>query len=206
MAFYESPRFPERISYGATGGPEFITTVVRTISGREQRDSRWAYPRQRWDVSQGVRTQAQFAELRAFFLAMRGRLHGWRFKDWSDFEATHSEGFVTGITSTTFQLIKRYTSGAQTLDRKITKPLAAGFVLKDVSTTLTLTTDYTIDATTGIVTTTTTRTAANLNWSGQFDVPMRFDTDQLQASMIARNPSAGLIHQWDSIPVVEVPL
>jgi uncharacterized protein (TIGR02217 family) len=204
MAFYETPRFPERIAYGAVGGPRFATTVVATLSGTEQRNGSWSYPLHAWDVSQGIRNQADFETLRAFFLAARGRLHGWRFKDWTDYTASHTTGLVSGLTSQTFQLIKRYTSGSQTLDRKISKPIAAGFVLKDVSTTLTLTTDYTLNTVTGVVSTTAPRTAANLNWSGEFDVPMRFDTDALQARIEARNAAAGLLHRWEAIPIVEI--
>jgi len=36
-------------------------------------------------------------------------------------------------------------------------------------------------------------------WSGQFDVPMRFDTDQLVGQIIAPN-----LYSWSSIPLVEV--
>lgn len=208
MAFIETPRFPERIAYGAMGGPEFDTTVVRAASGREARNQNWAYPRHAWDVSQGLNSQADFETLRAFFLAVgKGKKNGFRFKDWADFSAAHSgagAGVVSGITSTTFQLVKRYTSGAQTLDRIIRKPVAAGFELKDSGTTLTLTTDYTLNATTGVVTTTAPRTAGNLTWAGDFDVPMRFDTDALRARIVSRNPATGLLHEWGEIPIVEL--
>lgn len=209
MAFYESPRFPERIAAGALGGPEFMTTVVKVVGGAEQRNASWTYPLHKWDVSQGLRHQADFQAVRAFFLTMKGRLHGFRFKDLADYTAAHTgdeKGIVSGLTSTTFQLVKRYTSGSQTADRKIVKPIATGFELKDSGSTLTLTTDYTLDATTGIVTTTTTRTAANLTWSGEFDVPMRFDTDALRGRIEAKNPSKGLLHVWESIPIVELRL
>lgn len=207
MAFYESPRFPENIGAGALGGPEFNTTVVKTVGGSEQRNGAWAYPLHRWDVSQGLKHQADFMTVRAFFMTMRGRLHGFRFKDLADYQADHTgdeKGIVSGITGTTFQLVKRYTSGSQTQDRVIKKPIAAGFELKDSGTTLTLTTDYTLNTVTGVVTTTTTRTAANLTWAGDFDVPMRFDTDALRGRIDSRNPSRGLLHEWASIPIVEL--
>lgn len=206
MAFFESPRFPDGIAHGATGGPGWSTVVVVAASGRESRAGAWAYPRHTWDVSQGIDTQSDFDELLAFFLAAKGRLNGWRFKDWADYATTHTTGKVSGITSTTFQLVKRYTSGAQTTDRRIRKPIASGFELKDSGVTLTLTTDYTLDATTGIVTTATTRTAANLTWAGEFDVPMRFDTDRLERRLIgSRDPQRGFLHEWGSIPIVEDP-
>lgn len=202
MAFYESPRFPDRIAYGAAGGPEFNTSVVVTAGGSEQRNGNWPYPRHSWDVSQGIKKQADYEALRAHFLTQRGRLHGFRFKDWADYTVSLAEGRVQGLTTTTFQLLKRYTSGAQTLDRRIRKPLA-GIVLKDGATTLALTTDYTLDTTTGIVTTVIARTAGNLAWSGEFDVPMRYDTDKLDGRIVARNPGNVLLHEWASIPIVE---
>jgi uncharacterized protein (TIGR02217 family) len=205
MAFLETPRFPDDIANGASGGPGFSTSIVVAASGRESRAGAWAYPRHAWDVSQGIRTQAQFDALLAFFMVAKGRLNGWRFKDWSDYAATHGNGRVAGLSGTTFQLVKRYTSGSSTLDRRIRKPIASGFQLKDGSTTLVLTTDYTLNATTGVVTTTTTRTAANLSWAGEFDVPMRFDTDRLERRLLARHPTQGLLHEWGSIPIVEDP-
>jgi uncharacterized protein (TIGR02217 family) len=206
MSFYESPRFPERIAYGCQGGPAFSTTVVQTASGAEYRNGAWSMPLYRWDVSQGIKSATDFDTLRAFFMTARGRLHGWRFKDWTDFAATYSTGFVTGLTATTFQLVKRYTSGSQTIDRKIAKPIASGFGIKNSGTPLVLTTDYTLDTVTGIVTTVTSKTAANLTWAGEFDVPMRFDVDHLQASVQARTVARGLMQSWESIPIVELRL
>lgn len=204
MAFYESPRFPERIGYGARGGPALATDVVTVESGAEKRNARWSYPRHEWDVSHGVKTQADFDALRAHFLSVDGRLHGFRFKDFSDFAATVSTGFVTGLTSTTFQLVKRYISGAQSKTRRIRKPIATGFALYDTAVLLTLTTDYTLNTVTGIVTTTAPRTAANLTWAGEFDVPMRYDTDKLNGEIVSRN-GGGLLYRWDAIPLVEDP-
>lgn len=202
MAFYESPRFPERISFGARGGPTLATEVVTIESGREKRNARWSYPRHEWDVAHAARTQDEFDELREHFLSVDGRANGFRFKDWSDFEATVAQGFVTGITSTTFQLVKKYISGAQSKTRRIRKPIASGFAIYNSAVLLIPTTDYTLNTTTGIVTTATSKTAANLTWSGEFDVPVRYDTDKLSAEIINRNDS-GLLYRWDSIPLVE---
>jgi uncharacterized protein (TIGR02217 family) len=200
VSFLETPRFPERLAFGASGGPGFDTSVTVVASGREARNALWAYPRHAWDVSQGIKTQADFEALLSFFMVCRGRLYGWRFKDWGDFQATHSTGVVTGLTSTTFQLFKRYTSGGTTIDRIIQKPVTGSLEIKVSG----VTTGHTVDATTGIVTIGSAPSAANVTWSGDFDVPMRFDTDRLDRSIIARNASTGLLHEWGSIPVVEV--
>lgn len=44
-----------------------------------------------------------------------------------------------------------------------------------------------------------------LAWSGQFDVPVRFDADEMKKQVMDRNGTAGdLLVNWDSIPIVEI--
>lgn len=44
-----------------------------------------------------------------------------------------------------------------------------------------------------------------LAWAGQFDVPARFDVDEMKKQIIDRNgPSGELIVDWGSIPVIEI--
>jgi uncharacterized protein (TIGR02217 family) len=83
-SFHEVRQHP----YGATGGPEFATTVVATGSGHEKRNVNWAEARGRWDVASGLKKQAQIDELIAFFRARTGRAYGFRFNDWTDHKAT----------------------------------------------------------------------------------------------------------------------
>ena len=88
MSGFHEVRFPDNIAYGATGGPEFATTVVATGSGHEKRNVNWSEARGRWDVASGLKKQAQIDELIAFFRARRGKAYGFRFKDWTDYRAT----------------------------------------------------------------------------------------------------------------------
>jgi uncharacterized protein (TIGR02217 family) len=206
MSFYESPRFPEKISLGATGGAGFSTEVVVVDSGREKRNARRSTMLHEWNVSHAVRRQQELDLLRAHFLAMNGQQHGFRFKDWSDYSCAITDGVVSGITSTTFQLVKRYSIGAVSKDRTIKKPIAAGFVLKNSGVDLVLTTDYTLNTVTGIVTTVTPKTAANLTWSGEFDVPMRYATDRFDAQIVERKGNGALLYSLDSVPLIEDPL
>lgn len=202
MAFLESPRFPDKIAYGAQGGPEFRTEISVAVSGLEQRNGAWAYPRHSWDVSQGINSQADFQVLRAFFMTARGRQHSWRFKDYADFTAAHSgdeKGIVLALTSTTFQMVKRYTSGSNTQDRIIRKPVS-GTCTALVSGGAV---SHSIDYTTGIITIASAPAAGNVTWAGEFDVPMRFDTDKLDGRIVARNPTRGLLHEWTAIPIIE---
>ena len=60
------------------------------------------------------------------FVQGRGRLRGFRFKDWTDFvgEAEPCAGVVDGV-NTLFQLQKTYNDGITTFIRKITRPVYA---------------------------------------------------------------------------------
>jgi hypothetical protein len=112
MTGFHEVRFPDNIAYGATGGPEFATTVVATGSGHEKRNVNWAEARGRWDVASGLKKQAQIDELIAFFRARRGKAYGFRFKDWTDYKATGQLLGTGDDAQTQFQLVKHYPSGS----------------------------------------------------------------------------------------------
>lgn len=200
MAFYETPRFPDDIAYGSSGGPEFRTFVFEGQSGIEQRYSTWARHRGRYDVSYGIRDQADMDTVRAFFYNMAGQAHGFRFKDWSDYTLTQ-EPIGTGDAATTeFGIIKTYTSGAQTYVRRIFKPIAAGLIVRVNGVVQTLTTDYSVDTTTGIITFVVAPGAAlSIDVTCEFDVPVRFETDTMTASH-----DGFTTESWNSIPLVEL--
>lgn len=196
MSFVEV-QFPSDISFGATGGATFSTDVITVFSGREQRAINWSEARGRWNVAHGVKTRAQFDALIAFFRARKGRAVGFRFKDWSDFTVTG--GVIgTGDGSTTqFQLIKQYVSGGVTVPRDITKPVDGTITIyEDATPSLSVA----IDTTTGIVTfNTAPANGVAITADFEFDVPVRFDTDQLDITM-----DTDQLASWNSIPVTEI--
>jgi hypothetical protein len=134
MSGFHEVRFPDNIAYGATGGPEFATTVVATGSGHEKRNVNWAEARGRWDVASGLKKQAQIDELIAFFRARRGKAYGFRFKDWTDYKAT---GQLLG-------------TGDDVLVRTITKPVAG--TVKVYLDGVEQLSGWSVDTTTGLVT------------------------------------------------------
>jgi uncharacterized protein (TIGR02217 family) len=204
MAFLETPRFPDDIAYGSTGGPTYKTSVVVLASGREKRNITWSQARHEYDVSYGIRNQTQLNGMVEFFHAVRGRGHSFRYKDFADFHtATPSsygaggdpatpvtkddENFGTGDTiETVFQLTKTYASGALNTVRDITKPIS-GTVLIALAGVLQTEgggSDYTIDYTTGLVTfISAPGGAVAITWGGQFDVPCRFDKDSMSTEL-----------------------
>lgn len=202
MSFYENNRFPDCISLGAVGGPRYLTDVVQTNSGFEYANQNWEFPLHGWTVGHDARLDENFGELRAHYRAMKGRFHRFRFKDWSDFKCPDDAGigvFAT-IDSTHFQLYKAYlTTGSPFEARKIVKPVA-GTITVDTGTVAS------IDYTTGIVTMTT---GTPTQWFGEFDVPCRYDTDQMDEQIINRHGvgiTSQLIVGWSGIRIVEVRL
>ena len=190
MAFHEV-RFPDNISRGARGGPERRTQVVELASGDEERNASWANSRRRYDVAYGIRRADDLAAVVAFFEARNGRLHGFRYKDWSDYKSALPSQAITATdqqigTGTgslqTFQLSKRYTSGAQTWARTIAKPVAGTVrialgMVEQIS-------GWTVDTTTGVVTFTTAPAGGVAVRAGfEFDVPVRFDSDTLDVTL-----------------------
>jgi uncharacterized protein (TIGR02217 family) len=206
MAFHEI-RFPDSISRGAKGGPERRTRIVELVSGDEERNASWANSRRRYDVSYGVRRADDLAAVVAFFEARNGRLHAFRFKDWSDYKsclpsaapAPTDQIIGTGNGSvTTFALTKTYASGAQSWARAIIKPVA-GTVTVSLNG-IAQGSGWSVNTTIGIITFAVAPTIGAVIRAGfEFDVPVRFDTDELPVTLdIERTGSI------PSIPLIEV--
>lgn len=197
MAFVEV-QFPSDISYGSAGGPEYATDIVASVGGYEQRNINWEQARARYNVAHGVKTKAQLDALIAFFRARKGRAHGFWFKDWTDYQATNETLGTGNSVQTQFQLVKRYVSGSVTELRTIVKPVAG--TVQVVRNAVLQTTGVSVNAATGVVTFATAPAAGQvITASFQFDVPVRFDTDKLSASLDAYG-----IHSWQDISLVEV--
>jgi uncharacterized protein (TIGR02217 family) len=206
MAFHEV-RFPDSISRGARGGPERRTQIVELASGDEERNASWANSRRRYDVSYGIRRADDLAAVVAFFEARNGRLHGFRFKDWSDYKSglpsnvrsPLDQAIGTGDgTTTAFQLVKHYTSGAQSWTRTITKPVAGSvrLALGGVEQA----SGWSVDATSGVVTFASAPDAGVAVTAGfEFDVPVRFDSDTLDVTLDIER-----LGSITSIPLVEL--
>jgi uncharacterized protein (TIGR02217 family) len=187
---FDNIRFPTAIARGRSGGPERRTDVVLTASGREHRNSRWADSRRKYNVGYGIKSLADIEQVIAFFEERRGRLHAFRFKDHADFKSCSANATPTASdqvigtgtgTKTTFQLAKTYGSGARKYARDITAPVS-GTVLVAVNGAAT--TSFTVDDTTGLVIfVSAPAAAANITAGFEFDVPVRFDTDELAINL-----------------------
>lgn len=209
-AEFHEIRFPLDVSFGSRGGPRRLTDIVALASGREQRNARWAHSLRRYDAGLGVRTLDALHAVIAFFEERRGRLYGFRFRDRVDWRSGPPSGAPSPVdqrigtgngTTAAFQLVKTYGLAHAPYTREIAKPVL-GTVRVAVAGVEQTGAAFACDATTGTV----TFAAGHIPAAGaaitagfEFDVPVRFDTDELDIDLSAFQ--AGDIPK---IPLVEI--
>ncbi len=196
MAFHDV-RLPDDVEKGATGGPEFMTTIVGMSSGQEQRNIDWSEVKGSWDIAYGVQDKDDFDVCKGFFYARRGRAYGFRFKDWGDYEVEDEQIGLGDAAEDEFQLVKTYeVDGPLPYIRRITRPVADTLVVKLDGV---VTTAFTLDALGVVNMNTAPGTGVVVTASFEFDVPVRFDTDKFNLELY--HADAGAI---GSLPICEI--
>tara|TARA_R110002124_G_scaffold129656_1_gene291427 strand:+ start:161 stop:778 length:618 start_codon:yes stop_codon:yes gene_type:complete len=203
MAFHEVS-LPARLAFGSTGGVERRTEVVTLGSGFERRSTPWAQGRRRYLIGANLRSLDDMAALTEFFEARRGRLYGFRFRDFADFKSCAPGAAVTATdqavgtgdgVATVFQLGKAY--GDWTRD--ITKPVS-GSVRVAVDGLELAGADFTVAATTGRVTLAVPpEPGAAVTAGFVFDTPVRFDADRIEVTL--ETFGAG---RMAAVPLIEI--
>ena len=205
MAFHPI-RFPLDVALGARGGPERATDIVTLSSGHEERNSRWAQSRRRYNAGYGVKSRADMQAVLAFFEERRGRFHAFLWRDALDHSSNGTEvplptdqdlGAGDGVTAT-FQLRKQYGANFDPYWRSITKPVAGSVrVAVDGSE---VTSGFSVDTASGIVTFgAAPAEGAAITAGFLFDVPVRFDIDRLDIELTSFDAADA-----PSIPLIEV--
>lgn len=208
MSFHEI-RFPANLSFGSVGGPERKTEVVTLANGFEERNSPWAHSRRRYQAGAGLRTLDDIEMVISFFEARNGRMHGFRWKDWSDFKSCSPSLQPSPLDQTigegdgyrtVFQLSKTYRSGIQTYNRMIQKPVDGTVQIAVARDPKIPGTEFTVDLATGEVTFAVPPDLGVIVSAGfEFDVPVRFDADSIMTSV-----SSFQAGEVPDIPVLEV--
>ena len=165
-----------------------------------------------WNAGYGIKRADDLHAVIAFFEERRGRFHGFRFKDWSDYKSCAPEGAASALDQelglgdgeqAAFQLVKTYGSSFAPWSREIKKPVA-GSVVVAVDGVTAEGSDYALNSTTGIMTFAGGHIPAEgavVTAGFEFDVPARFDTDRLEVNL--SQIEAGSI---PNIPIVEIRL
>jgi uncharacterized protein (TIGR02217 family) len=209
MAFHDV-RFPAGVSLGASGGPERRTEIVVLGSGHEERNSRWADSKRSYNAGYGIKSVDDLHTVIAFFEERRGRLHGFRWKDWSDYKSCAPGATPSALdqaigvgdgAADTFQLVKTYGATYAPWARTIQLPVA-GSVLVAVDGAPQDPGNFLVSGTTGVVTFLAEHipaASAAITAGFEFDVPVRFYADRLEINL--SEIEAGSIPH---IPIVEI--
>lgn len=183
MAFIET-RLLDCVAYGTEGGPTWSTRRIGLKSGIIRRNANRSRPMYRFMVVYQNLNPEDHESIIEAFNACRGGVFGFRLKDWSDYQAENQ--FVTTGTGAeqAVQLTKIYEFGTQNVSRPIRKLVSAS--LMDDGAPLA----STINLNTGVATFTAS-VGGIVRWTGEFDVPVMFEDDELLFSA-ANRTSRGL--------------
>jgi uncharacterized protein (TIGR02217 family) len=184
--------------YGWAGGPNFKTLIDVLQNGDEYRNAEWAEVRHSYSAPfLNIRKEA-YREIKRMFLACRGMAYAFRFRDELDFEADDEIFAVGDGTQDTFQLAKISVVDGVEYVRNVyairigTTPV---ITINDTPTTAFLFNDRTGE----LEFDTPPANGAVLRWSGEFDIWVRFATDDVNFSL--DNPDA----TNGTVSLIEVP-
>lgn len=196
MSSFHDVSFPLPLAFGASGGPVRQTEIITLANGHEQRNTSQANSRRRYDAGVGVKSLEDMQTLIAFFEARRGQLYGFRFRDPMDYQADGEIGLGDGQ-RTEFQLSKTYADSAGMWQRAIIKPKPGSVNIKLDAQPTSL---FSLDTATGKVTFyAAPANGAVITATFEFDVAVRFDTEQLTTSLEGFG-AGGAVH----VPLIEV--
>jgi uncharacterized protein (TIGR02217 family) len=204
VASFDDVHLPEEIESGALVGPRFSTSVISMQGGKEQRNSEWDQERLTANIAYGLMRKVDEAEIANsfqlimnFYRARRGRWRGFRFKDWSDYEFNQNVLVPMDDTGLRFQVGKWYDEYFRAITRPVPGTL---FVSIGGDPPSSEGNGWTLDPL-GVIKLADRPFADVVIETGEFDVPMRFDTDVMQVNL--EWAEAGSISSIDLIQIRE---
>lgn len=153
--------FPTGIGFGSNAKSNWNKRRVSTPAGYVQSNQLFSKALMSFDVASGLKSLDDCHELLRFFNVMQANDSVVLFTDKTDFKSCaplQTAAFTdcvigTGDGATTqFQLYKTYTAGGLTYSRKITRPMTGTVTVGKNGVLQTLTTHYTINHNTGVIT------------------------------------------------------
>ena len=174
-------RLLDSVSYGTVYGESFKTEVKVMRNKSESRNIQWS-------ESQGIYTlvfdallEEDRAKVMKVFRTCRGMGIGFRLKNLVDYRAKNDTLGVMTDNTQSFQLKITSSSGVYTTEKTIRKPVVGSVkVFADGVEVAAL-----IDYTKGIITV-NAAIGSTISWSGEYDIPVRFDNDDIHWSVAAK--------------------
>lgn len=210
QSFHEV-RFPTAIALGSHGGPVRSTRIVTLGSGAEQRVAGWANSRRRFNAGYGVKTIDDLHDVIAFFEERRGRLFGFRYRDPLDWKSCRPGADPDPLDQLvaigdgeqrSFPLIKTYGTGETAWARRIGKPVEGTVRVAMDGMLLVEGIDFEVDTVNGTLEFLPGKTpppGEAIHAGYEFDVPVRFDTDEITVNL-----ATFLAGEIATIPLLEI--
>lgn len=210
-AFYDDLIFPPSIALYSFKGSRLRQTRVTVLqSGFTQRKSEWARTQRSYDAGLVARPADQWRLIDDFFEIAEGQAIGFLLLDPTDYQCDQASGLLSVTTMTNvYSLQKVRTVASHSSYRAIGKPNPATVVVFRTRSSVTTVVDpshYVLDAVNGTVTFAGgyAMVGDTFAWSGQFYVPARFSTDDLDWTSVDKSGGQLLI-SGPSIPITEDP-
>lgn len=186
--------------YGWQGAPEFNTLIKSLRNGHERRRPLWDVVKHRYMLPiPNIRETEYLTKIKSVFLAARGSAHSFLVRDASDYQATVAFFGVGTGSATRFPLFIQSVFGDAAYDRRIMYPVDPVFYVNGVETAASFDPD-----TKEVVFSSAPAGGANLTWSGEFRVLVRFASDTLPMSIDSRmsegyamNGTIELVEVWE---------
>jgi uncharacterized protein (TIGR02217 family) len=184
--FYEI-NFPDSVAFNSVNSLYFDTNIVKSKNNTEQRSNNLDMPLLNFKLSTPLRNKKEIDEITALFRIVKGKLNGFRFRDWLDYKV---ENQIIGIgdgENCVFQIKKTYLLKNYFVIRNIVKPTpnTASVFLNQVECN---NSTQSIDYARGLarfVTPPAEGDAIMVNC--EFDIPVRFKSDFLNIILTGRD-------------------
>lgn len=189
-------RFPDDISIGATGGPDYLTDITTNKGGWEKRIAYWDTPIYSFECSHALQDNDMMKSLINFFHQSIANVYPFRFKFWIDYAVIQSESYIDRVQPNTLKLNKIYPN----FNKRITKVVSGTFKLYANGSLVN--SGFSLDIDTGIVTLQNPNDYPDgtvFTFECEFDFWVRLINSGMRASIDYYN-----INSWNQIEMVEV--
>lgn len=157
------------------------TKIWSLRNGHETRNANSSLVRHRFVLPfQNILNDTYLSQIKAAFVSVRGMKDAFLARDATDYQAVNVSLGNAPSGSTAVQLVMPYAFGSSSFSRPITKPVSAGFELRQSGVAKA----GTLDTLTGLFTPSTAWTSGQpLTADFEFRVPVRFASDALPMSV-----------------------
>lgn len=194
---YLNAYLEECMAYGFSGGPTYSTQIVTLRNGQERRNAMWDQPKHVFTTNYQNITKESFKQIKRMFMVCRGMAKAFKFKDWLDYTADNEDFAIGDGVKTKFQIAKTSVTDGISYFRNVYSVRPGAIVLINDS----VATGYTIDYDRGTVTfDTPPENGVVLSWTGEFDIWVRFNMDNLSFDLSNLNATNGVISLMEVSP------